>query len=103
MCGMKGKSVVGLLIPMCTGCASSAVCKQAVDEQKKKQNHINSQKRDLYFFFSFFLDFNKSGERRGLQFCVLLFLPCDSLQLKNKTLARPSMVSHSTRVRRRTR
>ena len=72
-------------------------------KKKKKQNHTNSQKRDLYFFFSFFLDFNKSGEQRGLQFCVMLFLPCDSLQLKNKTLARPSMVSHSTRVRRRTR
>lgn len=86
------ESVVGLLIPICTGCAS-AVCKQAVDEQKT-ESHQLSEKGFVFLFF--FLDYIKSREQRGLQFFVLLYLPCDSLQLENKTFAWPSMVPHST-------
>lgn len=77
-----------------------AVLLQSISNQwmNKKPNHTNSQKRDLYF-----LDYNKSRKQRGLQFFVLLFLPCDSLQLKNKTPAWPYVVSHSDGVRWRTR
>ncbi len=45
----KKESVVGLLIPMCTGCAS-AVCKQPVDEQKTESYQL-SEKGFVFFLF----------------------------------------------------
>lgn len=75
MCGMKGKSVVGLLIPMCTGCASSAVCKQAVDEQKKPESHQLSEKGFVFFLSFFFWTLIKAENGGVFSFVCCSFCP----------------------------
>ena len=93
MCGMKGKSVVGLLIPMRTGCAS-AVCKQAVDEQKKKKKKKKKTKPTLrkgicIFSFLFFWTLIKAESRGVFSFVWCSFCPVIHSSWKTKPLHDP--------------
>ena len=93
MCGMKGKSVVGLLIPMRTGCAS-AVCKQAVDEQKKKKKKKNRitptlRKGICIFSFLFFWTLIKAESRGVFSFVWCSFCPVIHSSWKTKPLHDP--------------
>lgn len=81
---MRRRALLVFIISMCTDC----ICRLQ-EISGWTNNRITQTLRKGVCVCAFFFGLKSKTESREVFICVLLFLPCDSLQLKNKTLLWP--------------